>query len=51
MKYFLCAISFVLAGFFSPVQAGPVIKRPLEAGISFDEVVQSMKLRANTLNS
>lgn len=50
MKYFLCAISFVFAGFFSSVQADPVIKRPLEAGVSFDEAVQSMKLRANTLN-
>lgn len=50
MKYFLCAISFVLVGFLSPAQADPVLKRPLQPGISFDEAVQSMKLRANTLN-
>lgn len=50
MKYFLCTISFVLVGFLSPAHADPVLKRPLQPGISFDEAVQSMKLRANTLN-
>lgn len=50
MNYCLCVIAIVLAGFLTPAQADPVIKRPLEAGISFDEAVQSMKLRANTLN-
>ncbi len=50
MKYFLCTISFVLVGLLSPAHADPVLKRPLQPGISFDEAVQSMKLRANTLN-
>ena len=30
--------------------ADPVIKRPLASGVSFDDAVQSMKLRANILN-
>ena len=50
MKTFFCTICMLLVGLVAPAYADPVIKRPLEPGIGFDEAVQSMKLRANTLN-
>jgi uncharacterized protein (DUF302 family) len=50
MKTFFCTICMLLVGLVAPAYADPVVKRPLEPGISFDEAVQSMKLRANTLN-
>ncbi len=50
MKTYWCVIFMLFTGLMSPAYAEPVIKRPLEPGISFDEAVQSMKLRANALN-
>ena len=50
MKTYWCVIFMLFTGLMSPAYAEPVIKRPLEPGIGFDEAVQSMKLRANALN-
>jgi len=50
MKHLLLAFFLLFAGLLGSVQADPVIKRPLAPGVSFDEAIQSMKLRANALN-
>jgi uncharacterized protein (DUF302 family) len=50
MKPSVFAIAMLFAGLISCAHAEPVIKRPLAPGVSFDEAIQSMKLRANTLN-
>lgn len=50
MKLFTLAGAILLAALMHCAQAEPVVKRPLEPGVSFDDAVQSMKLRANMLN-
>ena len=50
MKSRLIVIAVMFTGLMSSAHADPVIKRPLASGVGFDEAVQSMKLRANSLN-
>ena len=50
MKSFLFVITILFVGLMSNAYADPVIKRALVPGVSLDEAVESMKLRANTLN-
>lgn len=50
MKPFLFVITLLFAGLMSSAHADPVIKRALVPGVSLDDAVESMKLRANALN-
>lgn len=50
MKIYLFVITLWLSSFVSLAHADPVVKRPLAQGVSFNDAVESMKLRANILN-
>ena len=50
MKVFVFGMTMMLAGWMSLAHADPVVKRPLAPGVSMNDAVESMKLRANILN-
>ena len=50
MKMFLISSVLLGLGLLSSAQADPVVKRLLAPGVSMNDAVESMKLRANILN-